>query len=69
MLNLQKKIKEILQAKESVQKIFLFLQEKFVCIKFPVYTENRIFSVFADGRINPWAQSYQQNFSILTIFL
>jgi hypothetical protein len=39
---------------------FSVLYEKFVCAKFPVYTENKIFfSIFADGRIKPKAQSYQ----------
>jgi hypothetical protein len=32
---------------------FCVLKETFVCIKFPLYTENDIFFVFADDRIKP----------------
>ena len=35
---------------------FSVAQKKFVCMKFPVFTENRIFSVFADFRIKPSRQ-------------
>jgi hypothetical protein len=32
--------------KKSVQTFFLFLQEKIVCMKFPVFTKKQDFSLF-----------------------
>jgi hypothetical protein len=33
-----------------------YSNQKFVCLKFPVYTKTGFFSVFADGRIKPWTE-------------
>jgi hypothetical protein len=49
MKNLQKKITEFLPAsstKKSVQNFFLFCRKNLSVLNFPVYIENRIFSLF-----------------------
>jgi hypothetical protein len=47
-------ITKILPAPKYMCRKFFYFTGKIVCMKFPGYTENRIFSVFADGRIKPW---------------
>jgi hypothetical protein len=65
MKNLQKKNYKNLtsqQHQKICEEIFSVLHEKIVCVKFPVYTVNTIFSVFADWRIKPKAQSCQPKY-------
>jgi hypothetical protein len=57
----RKKNTEFLPAtstKKSVQNFYLFYRKNLSVSNFPVYTENRIFLCFANGRIEPWCQYF-----------